>query len=56
MSLRLFRCPNCQHEMRLGAGRCGRCDHAAPFYNWTATHLVLLLLIAVIGIFALSWL
>lgn len=33
MALRVFTCPECNHQMRLGAFRCGLCQRSAPFMN-----------------------
>lgn len=41
MALRLFRCPACDHHLRLGAHHCGRCREPAPARNRRGTLILL---------------
>jgi len=55
--LRVFRCHECGHKMRLAGDHCGRCHAIKPSYQGVIYRLVLLspvLVIGVVGLAALS--
>lgn len=57
MALRVFTCRECNHQMRLGAFRCGLCQKPAPFMNVALVPLlffVFMLLLSVVITAALS--
>lgn len=49
MTVRVFMCRHCDHMVRLGAVRCGKCQAWTPVLNWTVTHVVVLGLLAIFG-------
>ncbi|GGH48192.1 hypothetical protein GCM10011341_09770 [Frigidibacter albus] len=57
IQLRMFRCHECGHKMRLSGEACGRCHAIKPRYQGVIYRLVLLtpvILVGVIGILVLS--
>ena len=54
--LRIFSCRACEHSLRFGSTRCGRCYAPTPFYNRSWLHYVLVAMgalilgLAVIGV------
>ncbi len=57
MQLRVFRCHECGHKMRLSGETCGRCHAIKPAFQGVIYRLVLLspvIVIGVAGIVALS--
>lgn len=50
--MRVFKCPNCGHRMRLSGDRCGRCFAEKPILRTVAPYKFLLyLLILSAGLF-----
>ncbi len=50
--MRVFKCPNCGHRMRLSGDRCGRCFAEKPVLMTTAPYkFVVYLLILSAGLF-----
>lgn len=46
MTVRVFACPNCAHDLRLGASICGKCYHPAPMINRYSTQLGVVTVVA----------
>lgn len=46
MAVRIFTCPHCEHQLRLGVMHCGRCGARTPLMNWWGAQIILLLLLA----------
>ncbi len=52
--MRVFKCPNCGHRMRLGGDRCGRCFAEKPILRTVAPYkFVAYLLLLCLGVTAL---
>lgn len=55
MTLRLFRCPACDHKLRYGATTCGKCHAPTGTINhrWTGV-VTLVIMLGLVGLFVLA--
>lgn len=54
MAVRVFICPNCSHQVRLGAMHCGQCGARTPLLNWVSTQVVLLLFVVTLFLLGIA--
>ena len=54
MAVRVFTCPACDHALRLGTTKCGSCGASTPIVNRTATHLMMVSVVIIVGFVALT--
>ena len=48
ITIRVFECPKCDHALRFGSSRCGRCYNTAPLKNRLTTYLALIFVLTII--------